>query len=55
MEKGQGMASLSDRLLDATCPLGPMDQCRERLAAFRGAGVDLPNLRSQPGSTAHPR
>ena len=44
MEQGQGMASLSDRLLDAICLLGPLDRCRERLAAFRGAGVDLPIL-----------
>ena len=44
MEQGQGMASLSDRLLDAICLLGPMDRCREQLAAFRGAGVGLPIL-----------
>jgi alkanesulfonate monooxygenase SsuD/methylene tetrahydromethanopterin reductase-like flavin-dependent oxidoreductase (luciferase family) len=35
---------LSDRLLDAVCLLGPPDRCRERLAAFRRAGVDLPIL-----------
>ena len=44
MEQGQGMASLSDRLLDAICLLGPMDRCREQLATFRGAGVGLPIL-----------
>jgi alkanesulfonate monooxygenase SsuD/methylene tetrahydromethanopterin reductase-like flavin-dependent oxidoreductase (luciferase family) len=44
MEKGAGGAALSDRLLDAVCLLGPMARCREQLAAFRSAGVDLPIL-----------
>jgi 5,10-methylenetetrahydromethanopterin reductase len=44
MEQGQGMAGLSDRLLDAICLLGPVERCRERLAEYRGAGVDLPIL-----------
>lgn len=44
MERGDGMASLSDRLLDAICLLGPMERCQERLVAFREAGVDLPIL-----------
>ncbi len=44
MEKGAGGAALSDRLLDAVCLLGPMDRCRDQLAAFRAAGVDLPIL-----------
>ena len=44
MEKGGGGASLSDRLLDAVCLLGPATRCREQLAAFRAAGVDLPIL-----------
>jgi alkanesulfonate monooxygenase SsuD/methylene tetrahydromethanopterin reductase-like flavin-dependent oxidoreductase (luciferase family) len=44
MERGEGMASLSDRLLDAICLLGPVERCQERLAAFREAGVDLPIL-----------
>ena len=44
MEKGAGGASLSDRLLDAVCLLGPIDRCREQLASFRSAGVDLPIL-----------
>jgi len=44
MEKGAGGASLSERILDAVCLLGPMDRCRAQLAAFRGAGVDLPIL-----------
>ena len=44
MEQGDGMAALSDRLLDAFCLIGPMERCQERLAAFRAAGVDLPIL-----------
>src|SRR5712692_10233094 len=44
MEKGVGGASLSDRLLDAVCLIGPLARCREQLAAFRTAGVDLPIL-----------
>ncbi len=44
MERGEGMAGLSDRLLDAICLLGPPDRCRERLAAYREAGVGLPIL-----------
>jgi alkanesulfonate monooxygenase SsuD/methylene tetrahydromethanopterin reductase-like flavin-dependent oxidoreductase (luciferase family) len=44
MEQGQGMAGLSDRLLDAVCLLGPLERCRARLAAYREAGVELPIL-----------
>jgi alkanesulfonate monooxygenase SsuD/methylene tetrahydromethanopterin reductase-like flavin-dependent oxidoreductase (luciferase family) len=44
MEQGAGGAALSERLLDAVCLLGPLDRCRAQLAAFRGAGVDLPIL-----------
>ncbi|HEV8306897.1 MAG TPA: LLM class flavin-dependent oxidoreductase [Methylomirabilota bacterium] len=44
MEQGGGGASLTDRLLDAVCLLGPLARCREQLAAFRAAGVDLPIL-----------
>ena len=44
MEKGAGGASLSDRLLDAVCLLGPVGRCREQLMVFRGAGLDLPIL-----------
>jgi alkanesulfonate monooxygenase SsuD/methylene tetrahydromethanopterin reductase-like flavin-dependent oxidoreductase (luciferase family) len=44
MERGQGMASLSDALLDAICLIGPLERCREQLAAFRAAGIDLPIL-----------
>jgi len=44
MEKGAGGAALSDRILDAVCLTGPLARCREQLAAFRSAGVDLPIL-----------
>jgi alkanesulfonate monooxygenase SsuD/methylene tetrahydromethanopterin reductase-like flavin-dependent oxidoreductase (luciferase family) len=43
-EAGAGGAALSDRMLDAVCLIGPMSRCREQLAAFRSAGVDLPIL-----------
>jgi alkanesulfonate monooxygenase SsuD/methylene tetrahydromethanopterin reductase-like flavin-dependent oxidoreductase (luciferase family) len=44
MEQGAGAAALTDRLLDAVCLLGPVTRCREQLATFRAAGVDLPIL-----------
>ena len=44
MVRGEGMAGLSDRLLDAICLIGSMERCQERLTAFREAGVDLPIL-----------
>lgn len=44
MEKGAGGAALSDRLLDSVCLLGPMSRCKEKLEAYRNAGVDLPIL-----------
>ena len=43
-EEGAGSDSLSDRLLDAICLIGPTSRCQEQLAAFRAAGVDLPIL-----------
>lgn len=43
-EAGAGGASLSDRMLDAICLIGPMARCREQLAAFHAARVDLPIL-----------
>src|SRR5215510_13482854 len=42
MEKGVGGPSLTDRLLDAICLLGPLARCEEQLAAYRSAGVGLP-------------
>ena len=44
MERGEGTASLSDRLLDGICLIGPIQRCQEQLAAFREAGVNLPIL-----------
>jgi alkanesulfonate monooxygenase SsuD/methylene tetrahydromethanopterin reductase-like flavin-dependent oxidoreductase (luciferase family) len=52
MEQGAGPAALSDRLLDAVCLLGPMARCREQLAAFRAAGVDIPILLPPAGVEA---
>jgi 5,10-methylenetetrahydromethanopterin reductase len=43
-EQGAGGDSLSDRLLDAVCLIGPLSRCREQLAAFRAAGLELPIL-----------
>ncbi|HEV2301634.1 MAG TPA: LLM class flavin-dependent oxidoreductase [Stellaceae bacterium] len=43
-EQGAGGDALSDRVLDAICLLGPVGHCRERLAAYREAGLDLPIL-----------
>ena len=43
-EQGAGGDSLSNRLLDAVCLIGPISRCRGQLAAFRAAGVDLPIL-----------
>jgi alkanesulfonate monooxygenase SsuD/methylene tetrahydromethanopterin reductase-like flavin-dependent oxidoreductase (luciferase family) len=43
-EQGAGAASLSDRFLDAVCLIGPISRCRERLAAFTAAGLELPIL-----------
>jgi 5,10-methylenetetrahydromethanopterin reductase len=43
-EQGAGGDALSDRVLDPICLLGPVERCRERLAAYREAGLDLPIL-----------
>jgi alkanesulfonate monooxygenase SsuD/methylene tetrahydromethanopterin reductase-like flavin-dependent oxidoreductase (luciferase family) len=43
-EQGAGGDSYSDRMLDAICLIGPIARCREQLAAFHAAGVDLPIL-----------
>jgi alkanesulfonate monooxygenase SsuD/methylene tetrahydromethanopterin reductase-like flavin-dependent oxidoreductase (luciferase family) len=44
MEQGNSAAALTDRLLDATCLLGPVARCQEQLATLRAAGVALPIL-----------
>jgi alkanesulfonate monooxygenase SsuD/methylene tetrahydromethanopterin reductase-like flavin-dependent oxidoreductase (luciferase family) len=43
-EQGAGSDSLSDRVLDAICLIGPVSRCRERIAEYRAAGLDLPIL-----------
>ena len=43
----EAAARLSDRLMDAVCLIGPPSRCRERLAAFREAGVAYPILAAQ--------
>src|SRR5437870_10609732 len=43
-ERGDGGDALSDRVLDAICLIGPFGHCRDRLAAYREAGLDLPIL-----------
>jgi alkanesulfonate monooxygenase SsuD/methylene tetrahydromethanopterin reductase-like flavin-dependent oxidoreductase (luciferase family) len=48
-EQGAGGASYSDRMLDAICLIGPISRCRDQLAAFRAAGVDLPILSPSVG------
>lgn len=44
MARGDGMTSLSDRLLDGICLIGSIERCQEQLKAFREVGVDLPIL-----------
>ena len=43
-EQGAADAALSERVLDAICLLGPVGECRNRLAEYREAGLDLPIL-----------
>jgi alkanesulfonate monooxygenase SsuD/methylene tetrahydromethanopterin reductase-like flavin-dependent oxidoreductase (luciferase family) len=44
MKNGANGAALSNRLLDAVCLIGSVDDCQERLTQYRNAGVDLPIL-----------
>ena len=41
-------AAVSDRMLDEVLLVGPLARCRERLAAFREAGIDYPLRAPQP-------
>lgn len=41
-------AAVSDRMLDEVLLVGPLPRCRERLAAFREAGIDYPLIAPQP-------
>jgi hypothetical protein len=43
-EQGAGSEALVDRVLDAICAIGPVGRCRDRLAQYRAAGLDLPIL-----------
>ncbi len=43
-EQGGGTDALSDDFLDAVCLIGSVARCRDRLAAFTAAGLDLPIL-----------
>ena len=52
MAEGAGPAALSDALLDSFCLIGPLPRCRERLAEYREAGVDLPILNPPVGPDA---
>jgi 5,10-methylenetetrahydromethanopterin reductase len=44
MEGGDGMAGLTDRLIDSFSLIGTVEQCKERLAEYRKAGIELPIL-----------
>jgi hypothetical protein len=48
-EQGTGGDVLSDWVLDAICLIGASDRCRERIAEYRAAGLDLPILLSGLG------
>jgi alkanesulfonate monooxygenase SsuD/methylene tetrahydromethanopterin reductase-like flavin-dependent oxidoreductase (luciferase family) len=52
MAKGVGPAALTDALLDSFCLIGPLSRCRERLAEYHEAGVDLPILNPPVGPAA---
>ena len=49
MERSAGADSLSNDLLDSICLIGPVERCKERLAEYRTAGVDLPILMAPLG------
>jgi len=49
MEQGAGAESLSNELLDSICLIGPLDRCKQRLAEYREAGVELPILMAPLG------
>lgn len=47
-------AGITDEIIDQFCLVGPADRCRDRLEAFRSAGVDVPLLMidpAKPGET----
>jgi alkanesulfonate monooxygenase SsuD/methylene tetrahydromethanopterin reductase-like flavin-dependent oxidoreductase (luciferase family) len=49
----RSVASISDRLMDEVCLVGPLARCREHLAAFREAGVGYPIIAPQAVKEDH--
>jgi alkanesulfonate monooxygenase SsuD/methylene tetrahydromethanopterin reductase-like flavin-dependent oxidoreductase (luciferase family) len=49
MERGEGATALTNELLDSFCLIGPLERCRQRLAEYRSAGVDMPILMAPLG------
>jgi alkanesulfonate monooxygenase SsuD/methylene tetrahydromethanopterin reductase-like flavin-dependent oxidoreductase (luciferase family) len=47
-DRAGAVAAVSDRMLDEVLLVGPLARCRERLAAFREAGIDYPLIAPQP-------
>ena len=47
-DAGGALAAISDRMLDEVLLVGPLERCRERLAAFREAGIEYPLVAPQP-------
>jgi alkanesulfonate monooxygenase SsuD/methylene tetrahydromethanopterin reductase-like flavin-dependent oxidoreductase (luciferase family) len=47
-DRAGAVTAVSDRMLDEVLLVGPLERCRERLAAFREAGIDFPLIAPQP-------
>jgi alkanesulfonate monooxygenase SsuD/methylene tetrahydromethanopterin reductase-like flavin-dependent oxidoreductase (luciferase family) len=47
-DRAGAVAAVSDRMLDEVLLVGPLARCRERLAAFREAGIEYPLIAPQP-------
>ncbi len=48
LRKGDGSGFVSDRMADELCLIGPPARCRERLAAFQEAGIQMPIFTPSP-------
>ena len=46
--KGDGSGFVSDKMADELCLIGPPARCRERLAAFQEAGIQMPIFNPSP-------
>ena len=46
--KGDGSGFVSEKMADELCLIGPPDRCRERLAAFQEAGIQMPIFNPSP-------